>query len=211
MKLKLGSSSLFCCLAVSMLVFMMSACHLKNQTVNATDTTVAAQTAMDQSNSGGDNFVEVSKTGQKRKVSAGDDGDLRIGTPWPKPRFIDNEDGTVTDRLTGLMWTQNADQAGGVLDWEEALVRSSACGDGGYNDWRLPNRNELQSLIDLGKVNPALPKGHPFSGVHPSYYWTSSTLADNDENAWIIHFYIGLVTNDDIGGSHYVWYVRGGQ
>jgi hypothetical protein len=204
MKLKLALSSLFCCLAVSPLVFMMSACHLQNRT----DTTIAAQTAMDRSNSGNHSVSAVYQTGQKRKVMAGDDGDLRIGKSWPAPRFTDNGDGTVTDRLTGLMWTQNADQAGGTLNWEEALARSAACSAGAYNDWRLPNRNELQSLIDLGKVNPALPEGHPFSGVHPSYYWTSTALADNEDNAWIIHFYIGLVVNDDIGGSHYVWYVR---
>jgi hypothetical protein len=72
----------------------------------------------------------------------------------------------------------------------------------------LPNRNELESLIDLGKFNPALPAGHPFIGVQPSYYWTSTTPSNNEDHAWVIHFYIGFVTHDDKGGSHYVWYVR---
>jgi hypothetical protein len=104
----------------------------------------------------------IPQTGQKISYAAGDDGNLRIGKPWPTPRFADNGDGTVTDRLTHLMWTKNANHANGTSDWEEALLKSAACAEGGYTDWRLPNRNELESLIDLGSVHPALPSGHPF-------------------------------------------------
>jgi hypothetical protein len=150
----------------------------------------------------------IPQTGQKISYAAGDDGNLRIGKPWPAPRFADNGDGTVTDRLTGLMWTKNANQANGTLDWEEALLKSAACAEGGYTDWRLPNRNELESLIDLGSVHPALPSGHPFANVKANYYWSSTTTANGEDNAWILHFYIGMVTNGDKGGSHYVWYVR---
>jgi hypothetical protein len=142
---------------------------------------------------------------------AGDDGDVRVGKPWPEPRFAQNGDGTVTDHLSGLMWTQNADKANGKADWEQAISGAGSCTDGGYTDWRLPNRRELESLIDLGKYNPALPKGHPFSGVQPSYYWTSTTQANIEDGAWVIHLNIGFVAHDDKGGTHYVWYVRGGQ
>jgi hypothetical protein len=148
------------------------------------------------------------KTGQKRSYAAGDDGDLQKGVIWPVPRLIDNGDGTVTDKLSGLMWTRNADKANGTADWEQAVSGAGACKDGGFTDWRLPNRNELASLIDLGKFNPALPEGHPFTGVQPSYYWTSTTFANNGDHAWIIHFFTGFITHDDKGGTHYVWYVR---
>lgn len=153
----------------------------------------------------------VPKTGQMRKYISSDDGDLRIGKPWPKPRYKENKNGTVTDRLSGLTWTRNADKANGVVDWEQAVSGATACADGGFTDWRLPNRNELESLVDLGRYHPALPEGHPFTGVQSSYYWTSTTPANNDDHAWVIHFYIGMMTHDDKGGSHYVWYVRGGQ
>ena len=66
----------------------------------------------------------------------------------------------------------------------------------------------LKIMIDLGKYNPALPADHSFTGVQASYYWTSSTPANNDDQAWVVHFYLGFVTHDDKAGSHYVWYVR---
>jgi hypothetical protein len=55
------------------------------------------------------------------------------------------------------MWTQNADQAGGKADWEDALAQSTTCAAGGYTDWRLPTRKELESLVDLGSVGPPCP------------------------------------------------------
>jgi len=48
------------------------------------------------------------KTGQTTSYATGDDGDLQRGIPWPNPRFTDNEDGTVTDNLTGLIWLKDA-------------------------------------------------------------------------------------------------------
>ena len=50
----------------------------------------------------------VEKTGQTTSYATGDDGDLEKGLAWPNPRFTDNEDGTVTDNLTGLIWLKNA-------------------------------------------------------------------------------------------------------
>lgn len=152
----------------------------------------------------------VPRTGQTRKFMGADDGDLKAGKAWPHQRFTENGDGTVTDGLTGLMWTRNANQENGPADWQQAVSGAGASTDGGFTDWRLPNRRELESLLDLGKFNPALPSAHPFTGVQPSYYWTSSTTASSEDDAWTIHFYIGFVTHDDKAGSHYVWYVRDG-
>jgi DNA-binding beta-propeller fold protein YncE len=50
----------------------------------------------------------VSKTGQAISCADGDDGALQKGVVWPIPRFTDNQNGTVTDNLTGLMWIKNA-------------------------------------------------------------------------------------------------------
>jgi hypothetical protein len=154
--------------------------------------------------------ADIPQTGQKISYATGDDANFRAGKPWPNPRFTDNGDGTVNDHLTGLMWTKNADQAKGKADWEEALAQSTTCAVGGYSDWRLPNRKELESLVDLGRVGPVLPADHPFKNVKSTYYWSSTTMANNDDIAWILHFYSGMMTSDDKGGSHYVWYVRGG-
>jgi hypothetical protein len=51
--------------------------------------------------------VRVPKTGQTESFATGDDGDLQMCVSWPTPWFIDNGDETVTDKLTGLIWTQN--------------------------------------------------------------------------------------------------------
>lgn len=70
--------------------------------------------------------------------------------------FIDNRDGTVIDRSTGLMWAQedSGPDAPDGLDWQEALAwveSKNAAGYRGYSDWRLPNAKELQSLLDYSR------------------------------------------------------------
>ena len=112
--------------------------------------------------------AEVSRTGETKCYNiagfripcngTGQDGDIRAGMPWPWPRFIDNRDGTVTDRLTGLDWTKDA---GAVKPWPEAFDYVKALTTGGHSDWRLPNAIELQSLIDDSRAYPALPRPNP--------------------------------------------------
>jgi hypothetical protein len=65
---------------------------------------------------------------------------------WPSPRFT-AQTVTVTDNLTGLMWTKNANLAG-TKNWSDALTYCNSLDHGGYTDWRLPNIRELHSLID---------------------------------------------------------------
>ena len=115
-------------------------------------------------------FAPVEKSGQTipsetkdgADLQTGDDGDLQIGISPPEPRFIDNEDGTVTDKLTGLMWTKDAQEIPGLMDWWDAI---EACNDlefAGWDDWRMPNVKEMLSLIDYGYYDPALTPDHPF-------------------------------------------------
>jgi len=58
--------------------------------------------------------------------------------------FTDNKNGTVTDEITGLMWQQ--DTAPDIMDWQNALAYCENLSFGGYDDWRLPTANELQTL-----------------------------------------------------------------
>ena len=81
------------------------------------------------------------------------DGDLRAGAPLPEPRFTDRGDGTVTDNLTGLMWTQDANLPGALLAKTDVAAYVAGMNAGtypnlGYTDWRVPDRTELLSLID---------------------------------------------------------------
>jgi len=168
----------------------------------------------------GDSVICLPKTGQTISYAAGDDGDLEMGVAWPDTRFTDKVDGTVKDNLTGLVWTKNANLPNGTLTWQAALDYVAGMNAGtnpnfGYTDWRLPNVNELKSLIDNSKYNLALPQGHPFINVQSSsYYWSSTALASNTDFAWVV----SMVSDDVDGGSRsddspysYAWPVRAGQ
>ena len=156
------------------------------------------------------------KTGQTTSYATGDDGYLQKGIPWPVPRFRDNGDGTATDILTGLMWAQDANLAGGTRTWQQALTYVVMMNAGiyenfGHTDWRLPNRKELHSLTDFSKTSPALPSGHPFTNVQ-AYYWSSTSLAVwPAEKAWYFNMNFGYTDYDFYktnGNFCYVWPVR---
>ncbi len=100
--------------------------------------------------------------------------------------LVDNGDGTVTDPNTGLMWQQ---AEVGAMNWQTALAY---CDDlvlpvGGYDDWRLPDRYELQSLVDYNLNNPCLDRAF-FPGVLSSAYWSSTTYDSFSSHAWCINF-----------------------
>jgi hypothetical protein len=160
--------------------------------------------------------ARVPKTGQTTSYAAGDDGDLEKGVAWPNPRFTDNGNGTVTDNLTGLIWLKNAN-CFEVKVWATALsdantLNNGECGltDGSVEgDWRLPNRREMQSLIDCEQALPALPSSHPFTGVQSDAYWSSTTWAPS--LAWYVDLRWGVVSGQDKNAAFYVWPVRGGQ
>jgi len=160
----------------------------------------------------------VPRTGQTTSYAPGDDGDLQIGVVWPDPRFTDNEDGTITDNLTGLIWLKNAN-CFGQRNWDQALSDCNGL-SGGYcgltdgsnaGDWRLPNYRELFSLIDAENYNPALPNGHPFTYVQSSYYWSATTDASSTGGAWSVHFGCGYLYGGGKLSNLYVWCVRGGH
>ena len=118
---------------------------------------------------------------------------VRGNEAYGENNFVDNGDGTITDLATGLMW-QLADD-GITRDWESALSYSENLNLGGYDDWRLPNAKELQSIVDYSKsmqsTNTAAindlfnltefvdTKGDPNYG----FYWTSTTHQDGVNKA----------------------------
>ncbi len=152
---------------------------------------------------------------------AGNDSYLRRGVLWPFPRFTDNGNGTVTDKLTGLIWLKNSN-CFGAQTWSQALsdANNLANGQCSLTDgstagaWRLPNVRELLSLIDYDRSSPAIPSGTPFSNVQASVrYWSSTQVTNNSvNNAWDIDFDIGTVNrNQPKSNTYFVWPVRGGE
>ena len=156
----------------------------------------------------------VPQTGQTASYDDRDDGALEQGVALPRPRFIDNQDGTLTDKLTNLIWLQDADCIGDPLDWQAALdmaqsLENGECGlsDGsGQGDWRLPNIRELDSLVHEGFHNPTLSNRNgdgaattndPFANFNASYtHWSSTTRVDNPAYAFAVDFEWGNVKSN---------------
>jgi hypothetical protein len=169
----------------------------------------------------------VPQTGITTSYGVGDDGALHKGVPWPNPRFTDNDDGTVTDNLTKLIWLKDAGCAV-AKNWADALtfcntLASGNCGlsDGSQaGDWRLPNLRELHSLLHYG-FTPTLPntagtgpwtEGDPFTNVPDYWYWSSTTYMHSPPDyAWHVTMHTGDVTAADKLNALPVWPVRGGK
>ncbi len=126
--------------------------------------------------------------------------------------FADNGDGIIIDRATGLMWMQ-AD-AGLALDWESALAYADSLSFGGYDDWRLPDVRELQSIVDYSGVFPAIDPMFSCTGIVNAggladfgYYWTGTSAyfgqnAPQYYYAWYVAFgYAVDEAGNDIHGA----------
>ncbi|MDZ7832996.1 MAG: DUF1566 domain-containing protein [Desulfobacterales bacterium] len=140
------------------------------------------------------------------------------------PHLTDNQDGTVTDHNTGLVWQkcshgQTWDEATNecsgtptAYNWQDALAAAESLRWANHTDWRLPDINELQTLIDDTTSNPAILDilaDDTISG----YYWSSTTYPGSMDRAWSVYFLNGFIaprikTNEN---NYYVRAVRGGD
>jgi quinol monooxygenase YgiN len=151
-------------------------------------------------------------------AGTGQDGEFQMGIPFPDPRFTDNGDGTVTDNLTGLIWLKNA-HSFGTRNWDQALrdCNSLASGNHSLTDgsrpgtWRLPNVNELRSLVDYNEYGPTLSDGHPFINVQPTLYWSSTTVPSAPNLARFLFIGLGSCVWDHKSVLMCVWPVKGGR
>jgi hypothetical protein len=108
------------------------------------------------------------------------------------------------DNRTGLIWT-SGNVGGGRMTWAEAEKTAAAVGEG----FRLPTVDELQTLVDRTKYNPALRGAEFFIGPESSYYWTSSPDASDPDCAWVVHFNDGYVLLGYRSSPAFVRAVRG--
>ncbi|MGK5090932.1 DUF1566 domain-containing protein [Deltaproteobacteria bacterium TL4] len=121
--------------------------------------------------------------------------------------FTDNADGTVTDNESGLIWQKADDNT--ARNWETALTYCEGLTLGGRTDWRLPSKNELQSIVDYSVYSPAINSTY-FPNTKSSNYWSSTTSASYTSYAWYVYFYNGYVDGYYKTNTNYVRCVRGG-
>jgi hypothetical protein len=135
-------------------------------------------------------------TGQTISYAPGDDGAVQAGGALS---YTDNGDGTVTDHKTRLTWEKKTTaNVNGVYTWYAALdyaaelnAMNGGQGFAGYNDWRLPNVRELQSIVDYSRSAPCIdPVFGPTMGtLNFVDYWTSTSWSPSPQNnAWSVDF-----------------------
>lgn len=136
----------------------------------------------------------------------------------PDQDFTLHSDGTVTHNNTGLMWmrcslgqTWDGSTCAGnssTYTWENALAAVQIHSFAGHSDWRLPNKNELASLVEQRCVSPAIN-----SMVFPNTlgYWSWSSSPSFSGGAWYVRFDEGYVLNSSKSGLGQIRLVRAGQ
>lgn len=115
-------------------------------------------------------------------------------------RFINNGD-TITDTVTGLEW-QKATM--GPMTWKAALAAAEDLTLVGKSDWRLPDTNELRSIVDDSRSDPAIDPVFAAT-TYSDYYWSSTSFSDNPYYAGNIQFETGTDVPDP---KYYISYVR---
>ncbi len=171
-------------------------------------------------------------------VAVPEDGTVQAGATL---NYTDNWDGTITDHNTGLMWEKKGDNGGlhdkdngyywsgtgGVFqetiwDWLEDVNVEGGGGFAGYNDWRIPNAKELQSLVNSENPSPrtsaafhtnCVPGVSVLNGscTAATSYWSSTTWVRSTGMAWGVNFFDGLLFPYDKAGAPRVRAVRGGS
>jgi len=120
------------------------------------------------------------KTGQTVSYAAHDDGRYQKGLSRD---YTSNDDGTVTDNATGLIW-QEADD-GEPRDWNSSVDYCRTLERAGL-DWRLPTADELIALSDKGTSSPAIDA--IFSNTKNERYWSGTDYRSVEDDAWTVDF-----------------------
>ena len=155
-------------------------------------------------------------------VAVPDDGTVEAGAEL---RYVDNGNGTVTDKNTKLTWEKkvagssclhcvgdaypwsNPTTPGAnptIWDWLAQVNAEGGVGLASKRDWRISNVKELQSIADYGRCGPPGGNCADQAAIDPMFgptavsdYWSSTTLAASPALAWVVGFGFGSVLFDD--------------
>ncbi len=148
-------------------------------------------------------------------------GNVRVA---PNSRYVQLAPGPVgenivLDVVTALVWKQCPQGLSGaacavgsasLLTWSGALTAADGENFGGFGDWRLPNRNELRSLVERGCWAPAI-NTTLFPGTTNASVWSSTTRVALTTHAWAVSFGDGGTEISPKSGTQVVRLVRGGE
>jgi hypothetical protein len=136
---------------------------------------------------------------------------VRGNRSYGKNAFKDNDNGTVTDKATGLMWMKvdsgklkAGKNKNGKLNWQEALDWAENLEYAGYSDWRLPNVKELQSIVDYTR-SPATTNSAAIDPV----FQTTSFIAESGKKDY--PFYWSGTTHASLSRASTAAYVAFGR
>ena len=171
-------------------------------------------------------------TGQEKLYFANDDSDYNASnsttcdrtSSGDDPSFTDNGDGTITDNCTNLEWKKclepdisTTDCAGihSNYSWKSAMARCEGLNFAGHTNWRLPNINELLSIVNYQKNDIGVPDDPNDPAVNKIFFpytiggnWSSTTLVSDAEKAWYVNFIVGNINVEDKTHITYIRCVR---
>ncbi len=136
----------------------------------------------------------------------------------PTRNFTFHQDGTVTHQRTCLRWQRCAVGqtwtgsmcSGAAKTYTYAQAQQLTSSLAGFSDWRVPNANELLSIVEYGAYDPAINQA-VFPNNGSSWFWSSSPYGNGSNRAWIVNFGYGLGGSGGKGSGYGVRLVRGGQ
>ncbi|MEY4588803.1 MAG: hypothetical protein RL497_879 [Pseudomonadota bacterium] len=127
-----------------------------------------------------------------------------LKSTFDRSKVVVESNGTLVDLTTGLMWQRCAlgfewknntcvpqDGVPSLFTWEQAIVQAAKSKSFvGFNDWRLPNKNELGSLVDYACFQPSI-DASLFPETRSEGYWSNSPNSFTESRAWAINFAYG--------------------
>ena len=145
---------------------------------------------------------------------------LAIPAATPSEAFFDFADGTVLHRPTRLIWMRCAigqDWTGSrcsgepeLMNWAAALNAAADAELNGHSDWRLPNRNELNSIVETRCDGPSL-NGDIFPDSPIGPFWTSSAAQADSDQVWTLEFDKGALLTAPVSANGALRLVRAGR
>ncbi len=105
----------------------------------------------------------------------------------------------VMDRATGLLWQKSYVDSSSEMDWKAALAHCGSSTYGGHNDWRLPDINELFSLVNVGIRAPA----SEFPGMPSLVFASSTTVVGLPSSAWVVNLSDGSTNGADKSSTNF--------